>query len=156
MFKILMLGLLHLFYSTAVLTWRVAHLLRCIGCYISIDWYRFTIAVHWIGRCFPSLCVITANKPQRSTYGAWPWRRLINHLTIYPRFAFVPQVRFHEDSFANCEFITGKLLWCSFVIVGLGVLFPFRNVLGHHTWHCQLRVKFAWSHKDQIPEPSRH
>ena len=85
----------YLFYSTNVWTWRVAHLLKCIRCYISIDWYRFTIG------CFPKLCVIMTNKPQRSTYSAWSWRMLVNHLTIYPRFAFVPRVRFHEHSLAD-------------------------------------------------------
>ena len=72
----------YLFYSTNVWTWRVAHLLKCIRCCISIDWYRFTIG------CFPNLCVIMTNKPQRSTYSAWSWRMFVNHLTIYPRVCF--------------------------------------------------------------------
>ena len=64
MFRVHVLGLLHLFCSTAVWTWGVVHLLRCIWCYICIDWYRFTVAAHRIGGCFPNLCVIPTNKPQ--------------------------------------------------------------------------------------------
>ena len=105
--------------STAVWTWRVIHLLhltRLVDAFLICVWFQQTSPNGVLTVYDLDACLLTT----------------LN--TMYPGFASFPRARFQEDSLADCEFT--KRLWCSFVIVRLGDLFAFRNVLGHYTQHC--------------------